>query len=76
MYVPLQCWIVSQVIIILQASTVILALTLARDEVFWLMKHSIAPTPKGKHKVNPDDYSDPHLPELLFGIVQLKGQYM
>ena len=52
---------------------IILALTLAIDEVHWLMKHSIASPPKAKHKVNPEDYSDPCLPELLFQIVQLKG---
>jgi NCK-associated protein 1 len=52
---------------------VILALTLARDEVHWLMKHSTVPYPKGKYKANPEDYSDPYLPELLFEIVRLKA---
>ena len=54
-------------------STVLLALTLARDEVFWLMKHSNVQTPKGKYKPNPDDYNDPYLPELLFETLRLKG---
>ena len=51
-----------------------LALTLARDEVFWLFKHSSVATPKGKYKPNPEDYNDSCLPELLFEIVRLKGR--
>ena len=53
---------------------VLQALTLVHDEVHWLVKHNNAPTPKGKHKPNPDDYSDPALSELLFLTVQLKGE--
>ena len=49
------------------------ALTLARDEVLWLLKHVCIPAPKAKHRPSPDDYSDPQLPHLLFLIVQLKG---
>lgn len=56
-----------------QAVTVMTALTLARDEVYWLFKHNSVPPPKGKHRPVPDDYSDPALPELLFLIMQLKG---
>ncbi|XP_003382558.1 PREDICTED: nck-associated protein 1-like [Amphimedon queenslandica] len=56
-----------------KVSTVLLALTLARDEVFWLMKHSNVQTPKGKYKPNPDDYNDPFLPELLFETLRLKA---
>lgn len=59
----------------LQALTALLALTLARDEVLWLMKHMLAPPPKGKHRPNPDDYQDPALPELLFNIVELKSRF-
>ena len=59
----------------LQALTALLALTLARDEVLWLMKHMLAPPPKGKHRPNPDDYQDPALPELLFNIVELKSKF-
>ena len=57
-----------------QALTVLLALTLARDEVLWLMKHILTPPPKGKHRSNPDDYVDTALPELLFFIVEVKGE--
>ena len=32
------------------------------------------PTPKGKHKPNPDDYFYSALSELLFLTVQLKGE--
>ena len=52
---------------------VLTALTLARDEIFWLFKHNSIPPPKGKHRPNPDDYSDSALPELIFLIVELKG---
>ena len=52
-----------------------MALTLARDEVFWLFKHNSVNAPKGKHRPNPDDYNDPTLPELIFQIVELKGIY-
>lgn len=58
---------------IFQAVTVLTALTLARDEIYWLFKHNSVPPPKGKHRPNPDDYSDPALPELLFLIMQMKG---
>ncbi len=57
----------------MQAVTVMAALTLARDEVFWLFKHNSVSTPKGKSRPNPDDYNDNALPELIFLIVQLKG---
>jgi NCK-associated protein 1 len=56
-----------------KALTVLLALTLARDEVLWLMKHMLTPPPRGKHRPNPDDYQDPALPELLFYIVEVKA---
>ena len=49
------------------------ALTLARDEIFWLFKHNSIPPPKGKHRPNPDDYNDSALPELIYLIVELKG---
>ena len=57
----------------MQVLTVLLGLSLARDEILWLMKHSLAPPPKGKHRHHPDDYVDPALPELLFYIVELKS---
>jgi len=50
------------------------ALTLACDEIHWLYKHSTASAPKGKGRLNPDDYNDHALPELIFHIVQLKGE--
>ncbi len=52
---------------------VLTALTLARDEVFWLFKHNTMPPPKGKHRPNPEDYNDPALPELVYLIMELKG---
>lgn len=60
----------------IQALTVLLALTLARDEVLWLMKHMLTPPPKGKHRPNPDDYVDTALPELMFYILQLKSEQL
>ena len=33
------------------------------------------PLPKGKHRPQPDDYSDPTLPELLYYIVELKSRW-
>ena len=60
----------------LQATTVILALTMARDEVFWMIKHNSVSQPKSKYKINSEDYADPFLPELLFSIVQMKGMYI
>ena len=59
-----------------QAVMVLTALTLARDEIFWLFKHNSMPPPKGKHRPNPEDYNDPALPELVYLIVELKGTYM
>jgi len=56
-----------------KAITVLMALTLARDEVLWLFKHNNVNAPKGKHRPNPEDYNDPALPELIFQIVQLKA---
>ena len=57
-----------------QAITAVTALTLARDEVFWLFKHNAVSAPKGKGR-NLDDYSDSALPELIFQMVQLKGTF-
>lgn len=54
----------------------ITALTLARDEVFWLFKHNNMAPPKSKHRPNPDDYSDSALPELLFNIALLKSTHL
>ena len=68
---PITVYVVSQS----QAVTVLTALTLARDEVHWLYKHSTVTAPKGSRgRPNPDDYSDHALPELIFHIVQLKGE--
>ena len=58
-----------------KALTVLLALTLSRDEVLWLMKHTLTPPPKGKHRPHPDDYVDSALPELLYYIVELKSEW-
>ena len=57
----------------MQAITVLAALTLARDEVFWLFKHNNVNTPKGKSRPNPDDYNDTSISELMFHIAHLKG---
>ena len=60
----------------MQAVMVLTALTLARDEIFWLFKHNVMSPPKGKHRPNPDDYNDSALPELVYLIVELKGRYI
>ena len=40
------------------------------------MKHSSVSQPKAKSKINQEDYSDPHLPELFFSMVQMKGVFV
>ncbi|XP_059172093.1 nck-associated protein 1-like [Physella acuta] len=50
------------------------ALSLARDEVLWLIRHSENLQPKKYNvKVSADDFSDRQLPELLFYIEDLRG---
>lgn len=43
--------------------------------MFWLFKHNSVSAPKSKNRPNPEDYNDNALPELIFLIVQLKGEW-
>jgi len=54
-----------------KALIALLALSLAKDEVHWLLRHHSTPPPRGK-KVNLDDFSDSQLPRLLQSIVGLR----
>ncbi|XP_065648480.1 nck-associated protein 1 homolog isoform X3 [Hydra vulgaris] len=50
------------------------ALSHARDEIQWLVKHKHHPPPKGK-KVALDDYDDSMLSKLMFDIMELRGLF-
>ncbi|XP_027196492.2 nck associated protein 1 Hem [Dermatophagoides pteronyssinus] len=54
---------------------VFMALSFARDEVYWLLRHYENPPSRqsGKSKVSPEDLIDRQLPELLFYIEELRG---
>ena len=53
---------------------VFMALSLARDEVLWLVRHfTNDPVPKPKSKLNPADFKDKGLPELLYYMQELRG---
>ncbi|XP_065191143.1 nck-associated protein 1-like [Sycon ciliatum] len=57
-----------------KALVLLMALSLARDEIAWLVRHADAPIPKmSKTKVNPDDMQDRQLPELLFYMHELRA---
>ncbi|CAL1535112.1 unnamed protein product [Lymnaea stagnalis] len=49
-------------------------LSLARDEVLWLLRHVVNP-PSKRHnvKMSPEDFYDRQLPELLFYMEELRG---
>ncbi|RUS84127.1 hypothetical protein EGW08_008101 [Elysia chlorotica] len=49
-------------------------LSLARDEVLWLLRHVVNP-PSKRHnvKLSPEDFYDRQLPELLFHMEELRG---
>lgn len=52
------------------------ALSFARDEIYWLLRHFENFTPNRqptKVKVSPEDLIDRQLPELLFYIEELRG---
>lgn len=53
---------------------VLMALSHARDEIQWLVRHKYHPPPKGK-KVAAEDYEDSRLPKLLHGILDLLGLF-
>lgn len=58
-----------------KALLVFSAISYARDEVHWLIRHSVNPPLRqsGKHKVSPEELVDRQLPELLFYIEELRG---
>ncbi|KAK0068424.1 membrane-associated protein Hem-like isoform X3 [Biomphalaria pfeifferi] len=49
-------------------------LSLARDEILWLLRHVVNP-PSKRHnvKMSPEDFYDRQLPELLFYMEELRG---
>ncbi|KAK2568441.1 Nck-associated protein 1-like protein [Acropora cervicornis] len=51
---------------------VLQALSMARDEVLWLIRHACTPPPKGK-KLNQEDFVDFKLPQLLLFIEEIRG---
>lgn len=51
---------------------VLQALSMARDEVLWLIRHACTPPPKGK-KLNQEDFVDVKLPQLLLFIEEVRG---
>lgn len=57
-----------------KALLVFMALSYARDEVHWLIRHSEnQPLRQGKSKIFPEDLVDRQLPEMLFYIEELRG---
>ena len=61
----------------LQALYVFLGLSLARDEIFWLLAHydNIPTKAKQNKKISQDDFVDRQLPELLFHVEELRSKY-
>ncbi|XP_065072072.1 nck-associated protein 1 homolog [Rhopilema esculentum] len=57
-----------------KALLALLALSLGKDEIHWLLRHHCNPPPRGR-KVNLDEYSDSQLPRLLHGIVGLRDLF-
>ena len=60
-----------------KALLVFMVLSHGRDEVQWLLRHAnnIPPKVANKAKFNPDDLNDRQLPELLFYIEELRGEW-
>ncbi|KPM08243.1 hypothetical protein QR98_0067590 [Sarcoptes scabiei] len=58
-----------------KALFVFMALSFARDEIYWLLRHSENPPIRqsGKSRISPEDLLDRQLPELLFYIEELRG---
>ncbi|XP_062504745.1 nck-associated protein 1-like [Corticium candelabrum] len=57
-----------------KALMVFMALSMARDEVVWLVRHSgVEAQPKARGRVNPSDYKDKGMPELLFFTQELRA---
>ncbi|XP_070532704.1 nck-associated protein 1-like [Ptychodera flava] len=52
---------------------VFMALSFARDEVQWLVRHYEAPLPRSKARPNTEDFEDRQLPELLFHMEELRA---
>lgn len=51
---------------------VLQALSMARDEIMWFVRHACTPPPKGK-KLNQEDFVDPKLPQLLLFVEEIRG---
>lgn len=51
---------------------ILMGMSMLRDEILWMVKHSKATSPKTKAKITLQDFIDPHLPELLFLMSDLK----
>nr|WEL12754.1 NCK-associated protein 1 [Halisarca dujardinii] len=51
---------------------VLTALSMARDELHWLYRHANSPAPK-KQKINPADFTDSTVPELLFQVIEVRN---
>jgi NCK-associated protein 1 len=57
-----------------KALMLFMALSMARDEVVWIVRHSaVEPMPKSRGKINPQDYKDRGLPELLYYTQELRA---
>lgn len=52
----------------------LLALSHARDEIHWLVRHKYHTPPKGK-KVAAEDFEDVRLPKLLHSVLELRGLF-
>ncbi|RMX61247.1 hypothetical protein pdam_00007400 [Pocillopora damicornis] len=55
-----------KIIVVLQA------LSMTRDEIMWLVRHTCNPPPKGR-KLNQEDYVDNKLPQLLLYVEEVRG---
>ncbi|BFZ05028.1 hypothetical protein BsWGS_08068 [Bradybaena similaris] len=57
-----------------KAMYVFQGLSLARDEVLWLLRHVVNPPSRSHNvKISPEDFYDRQLPELLFYMEELRG---
>ena len=58
-----------------QALCVFMALSLARDEFNWLLRHYDNPPPKKANmKWHPEEFVDRQIPELMFHVEELRGK--
>ena len=63
--------------VVLQALLVFKALSMAQDEVHWVLRH-VANPPSRRHNVKlpQEDFHDRQLPELLFYMEELRGEWL